>query len=138
MKKMVLMITVILMCIMIVSSAMTEENLSINLKEATDEDLVRAIDIIKAEQRSRLKTKIVLDPSEITLAKGTTSKITAFVIELPEDVTAGKFTWGSNDPGIATCSNGSVKIASQYGNHFTVDFFNFNVHHLYLFVIVHS
>lgn len=109
MKKMVLMITVILMCIMIVSSAMTEENLSINLKEATDEDLVRAIDIIKAEQRSRLKTKIVLDPSEITLAKGTTSKITASVIELPEDVTAGKFTWGSNDPGIATCSNGSVK-----------------------------
>lgn len=93
----------------ILPTAFAEDFLTINLKEASDEELVQAVNTIIAEQRSRLKTKIILNPSELIIKKGGSEKINASIIDLPEDISAGAFEWASMDCDIATCSNGSIK-----------------------------
>ncbi len=80
----------------------------IDFSTATDEELAQAILDIQAEQRARLDTKIVFDQEELRIAVGKTQKVTANVIELPEDLTAAPFLWKSSDERIATCNNGTV------------------------------
>lgn len=91
-----------------VFSLADDNNLIINLSEATDEELADAISKIQAEQRSRIKTSIVLDNAEITINKGRTQKLTAKVIDLADDVTAGKFAWSTSDDTVATCDKTGV------------------------------
>ena len=86
-----------------------ENGIWLDFSTATDEDLENAIKIIKEEQRNRLDTKIVMDNSELKLGKGKSAKITAEVIEVPDDITAGKIIWESSDPKIVTCQQGNIK-----------------------------
>ena len=83
--------------------------ITIDLAAATDEELAEAVAKIKAEQRSRMKTTILLDPAEATVLKGASLKVNASVDGLPEGVKAGKFTWSSSDEAVASCSNGTIK-----------------------------
>ncbi len=75
----------------------------------TDEELEQALIAIKAEQRARLKTKIVLSSTELTIVKGRSEKITAEVVDVPEDTTSSKLAWETSDKTVATCVNGNVK-----------------------------
>ena len=79
---------------------------------ATDEELEEALQQIIAEQHSRLKTRIVLNAVEVSITKGKSEKITATIEDLPEDVTAGKFEWSTDNPAIATVQNGTVKAVN--------------------------
>lgn len=104
----------VLLCMSLLFSAVFalaegSDVLTINLHEASDEELQNALSLIKAEQRSRLSTKVVLEPAEITVGKNATVKIDASVSDLPEGVTAGDFTWKISDESIATFAKGSVK-----------------------------
>lgn len=85
----------------------------IDFENASDEELEEAISKIKAVQRSRIKTKISLDKSTVSLTKGKTEKITATVEDLPEGVTAGKITAESADKSIATVANGTIKAVAN-------------------------
>lgn len=91
----------------------TEEFVHLNIKNATDEELCAAADIIKAEQRARLKTKVVLDNETLTLAKGRQQKLTANVVEIPDGVTAGKLNWTTSDKNIVNVANGSVTAVNE-------------------------
>lgn len=85
----------------------------INLQEMSDEELEEAAAAIKAEQRARIKTKIVLDTTNLTLNLGKTQKIEAHIDELPpEEQNMPKLEWKSSDNKIATCKNGTIKAVS--------------------------
>ena len=105
-KPIALLLAVLLLMLSAVSTA---DVISIDLSTATDEELAAAVDQIKAEQQARLKTSILLDPAEVTLAQGASQKITASVLDLPEGVTAGAFAWASSDESVVTCKNGTLK-----------------------------
>lgn len=81
------------------------------LDTATDAELAEAAEMIRAEQKARLKTTVQMDPSEVSINKGASQKVTATVLDLPEGVTAGKFVWSSSDESVATCANGTIKGA---------------------------
>ena len=81
----------------------------ISFDTATDEELEEAIDKIKAEQRARLKTKIVLSKTSLKVGKGKTEKLEVSVEGLPEDVTAGKITAVTSDKSVATVQNNTIK-----------------------------
>ena len=53
------------------------DHVYLDLQTATDEELAKAIEYIKAEQQSRISTKLVLDQTEISLKKGKSQKLTA-------------------------------------------------------------
>ena len=108
-------ITCLLLCCMLLivwNVSFAESLISLieqSLFDATDDELIQAVSMIKDEQRSRLKTKIVLDPAEISLATGKTQKISAKINDVSEGVKAGKFIWSTGDASVATCQNGSVR-----------------------------
>ena len=77
--------------------------------EMSDEELDAALTAIKAEQRARIQTKIALDSTSISLGKGKTQKLTAELVDLPDDLKAGKLTWETSDKKVATVTNGMVK-----------------------------
>ena len=108
-KTFILFTALVLVCSLVLSAACAEDVLTLNLKEATDEELAEAASLIKAEQRARLKTKIILEPAELIVKSGGTEKISASVAELPEGVTAGAFAWTSQSSDTATCAGGTVK-----------------------------
>jgi len=90
--------------------ACCETSLTINdISQATDEELENALLLIKAEQFSRLKTRISLNFSEISITKGKTLKLTSSIEDLPEGVTAGKLIWSTDNAEVATVQNGIVK-----------------------------
>lgn len=90
-------------------SASGEDGVWIDFSTATDEELEEALTKIKAEQRARLKTKILLDAESLSLAKGKTAKITAQLVDVPEGLKAGKVNWMTSDAKIASCQAGSVR-----------------------------
>ena len=83
-----------------------DEIFRIQLTELTDEQLIKAADAIRAEQRARIKTRICLNCSEMTLFVGKNQKIEATVIELPEGERTPKLEWSTSNKAIATCNNG--------------------------------
>lgn len=85
----------------------------INFDTATDEELEEALQKIKAEQRARIKTKIVLDKTSLTLKKGETGKISVTIEGLPEGVKAGKITAATSDKAVAIVNNGAVKATGN-------------------------
>lgn len=108
-KKLFALILALMIFLASAACAETGVVISLNLDTATDEELVSAAAQIKAEQQARLKTTIRFDPAEVAVAQGTTKKVTAAVVDLPEGVKAGKFTWTSSDESVATCANGAIR-----------------------------
>lgn len=102
---------ILLVCFSLsVFSAFAELNISAqDLQNASDEELESLRLAVMAEQKSRIKTKIVLDQEELKLEKGGSVKLTAVVTELPEGVKEGKLVWETGDKAIATVQNGAVK-----------------------------
>ena len=80
---------------------------------ASDEDLEEALSKIKAEQRSRLKTKIVLGSKKLSLAKGKTEKLDVSVQDLPEGVTAGKITADTSDKTVAMYQGNMIRAVGN-------------------------
>ena len=99
---------ILVMLAMTLLSFCAAAEINLDFSGATDEELVQALNAIKAEQRSRLKTRIVLSETEVLLAKGKTKKLTPSVEDIGEGVKAGKFTWSTSDKTVASCSNGTV------------------------------
>ena len=87
----------------------SEDGVWLDFSTCTDEELEQAIETIKHEQRRRMKTRIVLTETEVSVAKGKTFKNTAEIIDVPEGVKASKITWSSSDTKVATCLNGSIQ-----------------------------
>ena len=111
MKKVFTVFLSIMLLLTLISTALAD-TLTIDLQSASDEDLVNAIKMIQAEQRARIKTKIVLSESNITVLQGKAQKIEASIIELPEGEKTPKLTWISSDKAIVNCSNGTIKGVS--------------------------
>lgn len=105
----IILLAIILLCTFSLQSALAENVLTINLKEASDDELTQAVNLIKAEQRIRLKAKILLTPEEIIVPKGSAAKITASLIDLPEGISAGAYNWTSKDKDIAVYDKDSIK-----------------------------
>ena len=80
----------------------------LSFADATDEELEEAIKKIRKEQRSRIKTTIVLSNSELTIKKGKKVTLTAEVKDVPEGQKASEITWSTSKKKIATCKNGVV------------------------------
>ena len=109
-KKLVALLMALLMIGLTAGAAAeTGRVINLDLDAATDEELVDAAAQIKAEQQARLKTAIRFDPEEVAVAQGTTKKVTATVVDLPDGAKAGKFTWTSSNEAVATCTNGVIK-----------------------------
>jgi len=111
-KLFALLLVLVLVCLNTFCFAeSTGRVITIDLDSATDEALAEAAAQIRAEQKSRLKTTIQADPAEVTVNNGATVTVTATVADLPDNVTAGAFTWVSSDEAIATCNAGKIKGA---------------------------
>ena len=80
-----------------------------DLTELTDDQLAEAADAIRAEQRARIKTKITLSETSITLLTGKSQKIEASIVDLPEGEKAPKLEWSTSDKNIATIANGQIR-----------------------------
>ena len=109
-RMMALLISLVLLCVSGLGLAEGADRVvTVNLTTATDAELADAAAQIKAEQKARLKTTIQLDPATVTINKGATQKVAASVADLPDGVTAGKFTWSSSNDAVATVNNGTIK-----------------------------
>ena len=86
---------------------------SIDFSTATDAELEEAIISIRAEQRRRLNTKIVLSDEMLDIKLGGSKTLSAYVEDLPTDVSASSFSWVSSDEDIATCRNVTIKAMRQ-------------------------
>lgn len=109
MKKM---LSVLLMiCLLIINlSAIAEIDISsLDLPNASDDELEALRQAVVAEQKSRIITRIVFDQDEITLGKGSTVKLKTEITDVPEGVKPGKYTWSTADATIATVNNGSIR-----------------------------
>ncbi len=117
MKKFIsafLVLCFILSCLAI--SFAEDTTITINLANASDEEIENAILLLKNEQRARLKTKIELDQTEIKLPAGSSVKINAEIKDLAEDVQAGKLIWKASDESVISCSNNGTIKARNEGN----------------------
>lgn len=119
MKKLLafVMVVVLILCVLspltAVCSAADSSIILVDLSAATDAELEDAVNRIKAEQRARLKTRIVLDAEELVISKGKSVKISAEITDIPEDLTASKIVWNSSDSKVASCNQGNVKGAGN-------------------------
>lgn len=109
----------LVMCMILPSIAVTEEAPSaeksyftVSLDSLTDQELESIAAAVAAEQRARIKTKVVLDKNSITLAVGKADKITGNVKELPAGEKTPKLEWSTSDKSIVTVKNGQVKAVS--------------------------
>lgn len=86
----------------------SEDGVYLSFADATDEELEEAIQKIRKEQRSRIKTTIVLSDTELWVKKGKTAKLTAEIKDIPEGQKASEITWSTSKKKIATYKNGVV------------------------------
>ena len=103
----------LLLCLVFLCSCALADVLTLDLTNATDEELASALEQIVAEQKSRIKTTLTLDVSELTIAKGKNAKLTATVDGLPEGVSQPKLTWSTSDKAVATVANGNVTAVNS-------------------------
>ncbi len=103
----------ILLCLVMISllmvSAIAEELFAKDLTTVTDEELQQAADLIRAEQKARIKAGIILDTTELTIAKGQKQTIKAEFTGLEEGIKPGKFEWSSSDESIVSCKQGKIQ-----------------------------
>ena len=100
------------------SAVFAEESsreVSLSLDSATDEELAEAAEKIQAEQKSRLTATVTVDPSEVTVTKGTAKWLTYTAENLPEGVRVRKAVWASSDSEIATCDQDGKVLAVAPG-----------------------
>ena len=83
------------------------------LQEATDEELETLRLAIVTEQRNRIKTKIIFDQEELTLHKGSTTKLNVTIVDIPDNVKTGKLLWSSADKSVAIAQNGSIRAVGE-------------------------
>lgn len=110
---------VLLLCLILPSFAFVE-GLSdtangyflVSLQSLSDEELAAAAAAVAAEQRQRIKTKVVLDKEEITILVGKADKIIGSVEGLPDGEKAPKLEWSTSDKSIVTVNNGQIKAVS--------------------------
>ena len=113
MKK-VFSLLLVFILILTCTTAISEIDINaLNLQNATDEELEDLRLAVVAEQKSRLKTKIIFDQESITVGKGGSTKIKAEVIDLLDGVKAGKFIWDTADKTIATVNNSSIRGVNE-------------------------
>ncbi len=86
---------------------------SIGLHEASDSELDALLHAVIDEQRNRLGTKIIMEPETIEINKGSSVKISATLVGVPENLKAGKFTWSTSDKSVATVQNGTIRGVGQ-------------------------
>ena len=55
------------------------------------------------------QASVLLKPSEVTLQKGRSFKISVTLVNNPKNVRLKKTEWVSSDPDVAVCSGGTVK-----------------------------
>ena len=89
-------------------NTVSEQGVYLTFASATDEELEDALTRIHQEQRARIKTKIALSDSSVTVAKGQQAKLTAEITGIPEGQKASKITWTTSDKDVATCQNGTI------------------------------
>ena len=95
-----------------VRGAKTHDSVSfsdIDLSSMSDDELANALEAIKAEQRTRVKTKIVLDQDNLVLFIGSSKRISAKITDLPKDEKTPLLTWTSSDKSVVTCYQGAIK-----------------------------
>ena len=120
MKKRVLSILiVILLTVAVLGTATAEGNAAgqsnqtlhiESLKNASYEELEAARQQIIREQRARIKAYILLDQTDLRIAKGTSAQLSATVEDLLDDLTCEPLTWSTTDESIATVSKtGQIK-----------------------------
>lgn len=109
MKRLIALLMILVLC----SSVSLADTLSIDLTTATDDELTNAIQLIQKEQKSRIKTSLTLDQTDLTLAKGKQGTINATLSDLPEGETAPKLTWLSSDENVATVKDGKIKAVAD-------------------------
>ena len=93
------------------ASAVGEGLFTKELSDATDEELAQGLEMIKAEQRARIKTTLKLDQETMTIGKGNKQKLSASVLDMESGIKAGSYTWTSSDASVATCKGGVVQAA---------------------------
>ena len=110
MKKILALVLALVLVSGLLSSAFAAGNpdVVVSFDSATDEELEEAIRKIQAEQRARLKTKIVFSEDAVTVIKGKSVRLTAEVTDIPEGQKASKIAWATSDNTIATVQNGTV------------------------------
>ncbi len=84
----------------------------VSLDSLSDEQLEEALAAVKAEQRARIKTKIVLDKEDITIIMRKADKITASIEGLPEGEKVPKLEWTTSDKAIVTVNNGQIRAVA--------------------------
>ena len=95
--------------IIYVTPAPVEGIFNADLTELSDDQLAEAADAIRAEQRARIQTKIILTETNLTLLIGKSQIIDAFVVDLPESEKAPKLEWSTSDKNVATITNGQIR-----------------------------
>ena len=84
----------------------------IDLHSMSDEDLAVAVAAIKEEQRSRIKTRIILDKTAVSLPMGKTDKLSGSIEELPDGENAPKLEWSTSDKTVVSVNNGQIKAVA--------------------------
>ena len=105
---------VLMLCFMLPSFVFAEDNgfFAVSLDSLSDEQLEEAAAAVRAEQRARIKTKIVLDKDDITMIVGKNDKIIGNIEELPEGEKAPKLDWSTSDKSIVTVNNGQIRAVA--------------------------
>lgn len=118
-KKLISILWIFILCISV--SAYSEGNgnrpelLIEKLQEATNEELIEALRMIESEQRSRLKARIVLDTTELSLAKAGKHTFAPEILDLPKDLTPGKYEWNTSDASVARVDSRGIVTAVGVG-----------------------
>ncbi len=85
----------------------------VDLTTLSDEQLLEAAEAIRAEQRSRIKTHIVIQPAEVTLLAGKSQKLEATAVDLPEGEKTPRLQWETSDKAVVTCNNGQIRAVAE-------------------------
>lgn len=98
--------------VVFVTPAPAEGIFNTDLADLTDAQLAEAAEAIRAEQRARIKTKVVLDKTNLKLAVGKTDKIAEKVEDLPNGEKVAKTEWSSSDKTKVSVNNGQIKAVA--------------------------
>lgn len=111
MKKLISLLCCLCIIIFCVASSAEEsiENIiKIDLKSATDEELKKAIEAIKGEQKARIDTKLTISESEIQLVKGKKADIKETISDIKDGVEIKETIWETMNPEVATVKKGTI------------------------------
>ena len=111
----ILFLSMILICNLSLAESNLEGKgkvLTIDLANATDEELEAAKQAIIQEQKDRIVTKVTFEQKSLSIPKGKNAKIEYAVTDLQEGVKVSKTSWASSDTSVATVQNGNVRAVN--------------------------